>query len=264
MCEEDTPSAGVSHILRIRRQPSGNWYYHFPEKEYIITGITDERGFKMEFSLKEILSFLSITLLLVMFPGPNTVLVIHSVGVFGKKSGFFNVAGIVSALYFHALLAAMGLSVIVTQSAQLYMNIKYLGAFYIFYLGLTSLYSSCFQRDNAVNNYQQTIKNTDTVVVENHRFSFYQGLMTNILNPKVVLFYLSFLPQFVHNQNNFLMESLFLTFLYSLVSVTWYSLLVLSVYRFSNFLDHKSTKRTIKAISGVLLLGLSIEMAIEN
>ncbi|KJS80945.1 MAG: hypothetical protein JM58_18155 [Peptococcaceae bacterium BICA1-8] len=218
----------------------------------------------MDFSLKELLSFVSIVLLLVMFPGPNTVLVMHSVSVSGKKTGFSNVVGIVSALYFHAIIAALGLSVIITQSSKLYISIKYLGAIYILYLGLTSLYSSFLQREKPNKNTLKTIFNTDNKVVNYFGSSFCKGFITNILNPKVALFYLSFIPQFVHNQSNFLIESLFLTFLYSLVSASWYSLLVLCVDKFRLFLERNTIKQRIKAITGILLVGLSIKMVVEN
>ncbi len=218
----------------------------------------------MEFSLKEILSFVSIVLLLVMFPGPNTVLVMQSVGLNGKKSGFFNVAGIVAALYVHALLAAIGLSVIVTQSTQLYMGVKFLGSIYILYLGLTSLYSSGLLKNKPDNNSPVSIVTTNNKTIENFSSSFYQGLISNIFNPKVALFYLSFIPQFVHTQSNVLSEVLFLTFLYSLVSASWYSLLVLSVNKFHVFLSRGSIKQRIKAISGILLVGLSIKMTVKN
>ncbi|MDO7787228.1 LysE family translocator [Desulforamulus aquiferis] len=215
----------------------------------------------MDFSLKEIVSFLSIVLLLVMFPGPNTVLIMHSVGVNGKKSGFLNVAGIVTALYFHAIIAAVGLSVILTQSTQLYMSIKYLGALYILYLGLTSIYSSCFHNNQKAN---QLSEITNRVHIESLSSSFYRGLISNILNPKVALFYLSFIPQFVHNQSNFLTESLFLTFLYSLISASWYSLLVICIDKFQIFFEQENIRQRIKVISGLFLVGLSIKMAVEN
>lgn len=140
------------------------------------------------------------------------------------------------------------------------MGIKFLGSIYILYLGLTSLYSSGLLGNKPDNNSPVSIETTTNKTIENFGSSFYQGLISNIFNPKVALFYLSLMPQFVHNQNNLLSEVLFLTFLYSLVSAAWYSLLVLSVDKFHVFLSRNSIKRRIEAISGMFLVGLSSEL----
>ena len=218
----------------------------------------------MDMSLKELLYFMGTVLLLVMSPGPNTVLVMQSAGVNGKKFGFYNVAGIVTALYFHAILAALGLSIIVAQSAKLYMLIKYIGAGYIIYLGVTNLYSAYKQR----NEYNiSTLPNTEISYnksTKNHLNSYTKGFITNIFNPSVSLFYLSIIPQFVHNHNNLFLGSLFIAFIHSLLSALWYSSLVFCVNRFQSYLESNSIKQRIKAVSGLFLVALGFKMTVES
>ena len=96
----------------------------------------------MPFSFSEIYSYAGIVALLVIFPGPNTVLVMQSVGADGRRAGFFNVTGIVTAVYLNALISGLGLSIIVLRSAEIYGALKLLGACYIAYLGAAGLFDS--------------------------------------------------------------------------------------------------------------------------
>ena len=88
-----------------------------------------------------LLTFATISLLLVISPGPNGVLILKTVPLHGKKSAMNNVLGIFSATYLHGILSFFGLSAIILSSAELFMIIKILGALYLFFLGIKSFYS---------------------------------------------------------------------------------------------------------------------------
>lgn len=221
----------------------------------------------MPFSAEEIYSYVSIVALLVMIPGPNTVLVMQSVGTSGRQAGFCNVCGIVTAVYLNALLSGLGLSLIIMQSTELYNVMKLLGAGYIAYLGLVSLADAYKLHSikipaTAVNNGRQEQDNT---MVKKNRLAFYsKGVLTGVLNPKSALFFLAFFPQFMHQDGNLVAQSLLLTLLYSLVSATWYGLLVIFIGKLRCFLARRETQKWLKAVTGAILIGLGVKIAIQR
>jgi threonine/homoserine/homoserine lactone efflux protein len=221
----------------------------------------------LPFSLAELYSYVGIVALLVMFPGPNTILVMQSVGISGRRSGFYNVFGIVTAVYCNALLSGLGLSLIIMKSAELYYVLKMLGACYIVYLGIASLIDAytLHKKDPSEapkNNYAQ--EQGATFASKSGFACYSKGVMTGILNPKSALFFLAFFPQFMHRGGNIVTESLILTALYSLVSATWYSLLVLFIGKLRQFLIRRETQKWLKATTGTLLVGMGVRIAVQK
>ncbi|WP_434133711.1 LysE family translocator [Sporomusa sphaeroides] len=220
----------------------------------------------MPFSFAELYAYIGIVALLVVIPGPNTVLVMQSVGISGQRAGLFNVFGIVTAVYLNALLSGLGLTLIIMQSAEIYNLIKMLGAAYIAYLGVTSLvnaYKLHRQKESTCTN--NSSSQAPGVVTQESGFTFYsKGVLTGVLNPKSALFFLAFFPQFIHPGGNIVIQSLILTILYSLVSVTWYGLLVIFMGRLRHFLVRSETQKWLKAITGTILVGLGIRIALQR
>lgn len=220
----------------------------------------------MEFSFNEIYSYISIVILLVMIPGANTVLVMQSVSTNGRRAGFLNVSGIVTAVYLNALLSGLGLSVIVMQSTEIYQIMKILGAVYIAYLGLASLVGAYKLHGQesislSLNHKEEQIPH----LAQESGFSFYsKGVLTGVLNPKSALFFLAFFPQFMHQDGNIALQSLILTVLYSLVSVTWYSLMVLFIGKFRHFVVRRETQKWLKTITGTILIGMGIKIGLQR
>ncbi len=133
--------------------------------------------------------FLTATLALNLTPGPDMVYVIaRSVGQ-GQRAGIVSALGIGAGCLAHTFAAALGLSALLMSSAVAYDFVKYAGAAYLIYLGVRAMLDK-----------SQLQERSD---LEPARLSnmFYQGLITNVLNPKVALFFLAFLPQFVKAEN---------------------------------------------------------------
>ncbi|SCM83522.1 putative threonine efflux protein [uncultured Sporomusa sp.] len=220
----------------------------------------------MPFSFAELYAYVGIVALLVVIPGPNTVLVMQSVGISGQRAGLFNVFGIVTAVYLNALLSGLGLTLIIMQSAEIYNLIKMLGAAYIAYLGVTSLvnaYKLHRKKESTCTN--NSSSQAPDVVTQESSFTFYsKGVLTGVLNPKSALFFLAFFPQFIHPGGNIVIQSLILTILYSLVSVTWYGLLVIFMGKLRHFLVRSETQKWLKAITGTILVGLGIRIALQR
>ncbi len=133
-----------------------------------------------------LISFLGASVLLTIIPGPDNILVLTESITKGKKNGTALSIGLSLGVLVHTVAAATGLSLIIQSSATAFQIVKYLGAAYLFYLAIITLKEKK-QEVNVLNN--------------NHKFSFWKlvkkGFFMNVLNPKVSLFFIAFLPQFI-------------------------------------------------------------------
>ena len=120
-------------------------------------------------------------------PGVDSIFILTRSIAQGRKAGYYSVFGIITGALCHTFLAAFGLSVLLMKSVVLFQVIKTIGAGYLIYLG----YKTFIDRSNIMQP-----KNIDIETVD-YRKIFRQGFMSNILNPKVALFFLSIIPQFI-------------------------------------------------------------------
>ena len=134
--------------------------------------------------------FLVTAILLNLTPGTDTMYIVSRSISQGKTAGIYSALGISAGAVVHTLLAAFGLSVILMQSAFLFNLIKITGAIYLVYLGTRMLISK-----------GNKVKEQKSLTKQNNRKIFLQGMITNVTNPKVALFFLAFLPQFIHNDS---------------------------------------------------------------
>jgi threonine/homoserine/homoserine lactone efflux protein len=216
----------------------------------------------MHFSWWELTSYIGLVFLLVIFPGPNMLLVTQSVGIFGKQAGFFNVAGIVTALYIHSVVFALGLSIILVKSAQVFYLIRTAGAIYLIYIGVSSLWTSCKLAAGPEPGTEEAALSAPDK--EKPVKSYVKGLISCVLNPKAALFLLSFFPQFIHAQYPVLTQSLALTMIWSGISATWYSFLIVFLSRFRRVLASRKFKKRFGLATGCALVGVGIKIAISK
>ncbi|WP_028610878.1 LysE family translocator [Paenibacillus harenae] len=130
--------------------------------------------------------FLVTAILLNLTPGTDTMYIVSRSISQGRIAGIYSALGISAGIVVHTLLAAFGLSVILMQSAFLFNVIKIIGAIYLAYLGIKMLLA------------KKTAKAQKSLPKQNNKKIFLQGMITNVTNPKVALFFLAFLPQFIH------------------------------------------------------------------
>jgi len=129
--------------------------------------------------------FVGAAMVLLIIPGPAVLYIVARSVEQGRRAGVVSAAGVAAGSLVHVVGAALGLSAILMSSATAFTTVKLAGAAYLFYLGLRSLLSGRAPRDAA------------TVAPASLRRVFAQGVVVNILNPKVALFFFAFLPQFV-------------------------------------------------------------------
>jgi RhtB (resistance to homoserine/threonine) family protein len=200
--------------------------------------------------------FLLMTILLIILPGPDTGLTTQNTIVYGVKGGVKTVLGISSGLIIHTLAAVFGLSSIIVKSAMLFSIFKYVGAIYLIYLGVTALWSVKKKGIVSTDHENQTkYKN---------RSPFLQGFLTNLLNPKVAVFFLTFLPQFLTSGSKPFLQLLIMGITYTILTIIWLLFYVNLIDYLSKWMKKPSTQRAIQGISGLVLVAFGVKLALEG
>jgi RhtB (resistance to homoserine/threonine) family protein len=211
--------------------------------------------------MNDILVFSGIAAILTITPGADTALVTKNAISRGRSAGFATVFGISLGCLVHSIASALGLSAILAHSAQVYETVKFAGALYLIYIGIRSLWAA-FQTkgDRTQPSISAAAKNSDGNVTR----SFVEGLLTNLLNPKVALFYLTFLPQFIRIGDPVLQKSVLLASIHIAMGLAWLSVYTLFLGRMKHVLSRSGVKRRMEAVTGAVLLGLGARLAFEK
>lgn len=207
----------------------------------------------------QLLAFSLIAAILTITPGVDTFLVLRNVLRGGRKDGFVTTLGICSGLFVHVLFSAIGLSIILAQSATAFSILKLVGAIYLCWIGLQSLRSAFSKEENGMN-----LKSQETDVQVKLRKSFGEGFLTNILNPKVAIFYLAFLPQFISPGDPVLAKSVLLTFIHYVMGVIWLGTLAVLIDRTRHWVTNPKVRHWVEGISGTMLVLFGIKLAFEK
>ena len=163
------------------------------------------------FGTTELALFVISGLLLNIAPGPDTLYILSRSGAQGWRGGAVAALGIGAGCFIHIFAAALGLSALLAASAAAFTILKWIGAAYLVYIGI-SLLRAC----------PQVLQQTPAQPAAALRTVFFQGLLTNVLNPKVALFFLAFLPQFIEpGAPNKTLAFLFLGLIFNFNGTLW-------------------------------------------
>jgi len=208
--------------------------------------------------LNNILTFVAVATLLVISPGPNGFLIAKTVPLSGHRAGLANVAGFVAAFYVHGTLSIFGISILLVQSANAFFVFKMLGAAYLIWLGFKALRNAVSQRPSATTALREQLKKPASI-----QSAFYEGFLTNILNPKVSVFYLAAFPQFMTVDGSALSAYALVT-AHSLVNVIWFSAMVFTLAKVKNATNHPKFKIWLNSITGIVFIGFGTKLALEK
>ncbi len=207
----------------------------------------------MELSLWTYLVAITI---LTITPGADTMIVIRNTLRGGMADGLVSSLGICSGLFIHAFLSAVGISAILLYSATAFTILKTLGAIYLLWLGFSS-FKAFF-----ANHYVRTPE------AQKATFHFWisarEGFLSNVLNPKAVIFYMAFLPQFISPESSALAQSMFLAFLHFLVGNLWQGLLVYMICSANGLIMRRKVRKSLDFISGTVMVFLGIVLFLEK
>jgi len=200
--------------------------------------------------INNIVLFIGAGLALNITPGPDMMYIVTRSISEGKWAGIVSAFGVSAGCIVHITAISFGLSGLLLAVPTAYDIIKYLGAGYLVYLGIKVLITGYkFQNENKSK--------------KNYRRVFWQGAITNVLNPKVALFFLAFLPQFITPTGNITLQLLFLGILFNINGTIVNVLVALFAGKIGKYLKTKLNNSGIfKWISASVFIGLGIRLAL--
>jgi len=207
------------------------------------------------FGTQNLSLFLLSAILLNLTPGQDTLYIIGRSLAQGRRAGLLSVAGIIAGCAVHTVAAAFGLSAILATSASAFLVVKLAGAAYLIYLGVRMWLDRSLSAAQA-----------SGYATESSWVIFRAGLLTNVLNPKVALFFLAFLPQFVApSAGSKIVAFLFLGALFITTGTTWCLILACSASAINRRLQAGAAVGTlIRRAAGALFVGLGVKLAVTK
>lgn len=202
----------------------------------------------------DIAAFAFVASLLVMSPGPNGVLIARTVPTSGRVAGFANVVGFVTAFYLHGALSVLGISILLVQSATAFAIVKYLGAAYLCWIGVKALYA-------AYKGIEASKRVTPARRQRTLRAAYFEGLLTNALNPKVSMFYLAAFPQFITIGETSALSSFLLVTVHSALNALWFGAMVLLFASLTAMARSGTFQRRLQALTGAVFIGFGWKLA---
>src|SRR5579862_9655598 len=203
-------------------------------------------------------AFLAVSALLAVTPGPDTALVTRNALLGGRRAGAFTIVGVSLGLLVWTLAASGGVAALLRASEPAFVALKIVGAAYLVFLGTQALWGALRGTGARVN-------------VEPpgpHRLrsqlAFRQGLLCNLGNPKVAIFFTSFLPQFARGDHPSFTALLLLALAFSAIGLTWLSVYNLAIARAGDVLRRRVVRRALEGLTGVVLIGLGARLALEH
>jgi threonine/homoserine/homoserine lactone efflux protein len=236
-----------------------------------------------------LIAFVGVAAVLTILPGADMALVTRNVLALGRRRTMFTIVGICLGCLVHATLSALGLSAILATSATAYYVVKTIGAGYLVWIGVQSIRGAGTEaprtegrekdgRHSAPNARNLASGARGQPIDGDARFlaslgmtrgaslgaPFAQGFLTNILNPKVAVFYLTFLPQFISPGEPVLRRSLLLACIHIVMGFGWLTAYAWFVDRLGAVLTRPRVKAWLERVTGGLLIAIGARLAWER
>jgi RhtB (resistance to homoserine/threonine) family protein len=191
---------------------------------------------------------------LAMMPGPDTMVVLKNALTGGARGGGWACAGISVANFLQGTAAALGLGAVLTRYQPVFETVKWLGAAYLIFLGIQALRGAWRGDYEALDDVRRARASRSR--------RFREGFLSNITNPKVIVLYLSVLPQFLTPASTF-EDSLLLAYTVAALGVVWQVVLLLFVHRVRGWLRRRRVRRAMDGATGTALVGFGAALALE-
>ena len=205
----------------------------------------------------ELIAFCGVAAVLVVTPGPDMALVARNALVGGRSAVPVTVLGICAGIVIHAMGAAVGLSALLAASATTYAVVKIAGGSYLVYLGIQAWRASLREEGD-----------TEWMLGPARRFAggsaFRQGFVSNVLNPKLVVFFISVLPGFTSPDGSFFTQVVILALAFELLTIVWLLAYGAGVARVGEAMRRPGVRHLLERISGSVLVALGLRVASEG
>lgn len=211
-----------------------------------------------------LIAFTIAAALLTITPGLDTALVLRTSAVEGPRRAILAALGICCGLYVWALAVSVGLGALLTVSRLAYNILRVAGAFYLVYLGAKIFLRH--RQTGSANSADSSAADPAKNVMDGERPSrwFARGFLTNILNPKVGVFYVTFLPQFIPAGARVTSFSMLLASIHVTEGILWFALLISATSLWSQWLRRPRVAAAIDRTTGVVLIGFGAALFFEK
>lgn len=200
----------------------------------------------------ELLPFVGVAAVVIVTPGVDMALVARNALLHGRDAGLATAIGVNVGVAAWAIAAAVGVAAIVRASAEVFLTLKLLGAAYLIVLGIRALFERARRNEDEPTPLPPT-------TVEALR----QGVISNVLNPKIGLFFTALLPQFASDDAG-LLELLTLGAVFNVMGIVWLATSALALARGRELLRRPRIRALMERITGVVLIGLGVRIALER
>ncbi len=205
-----------------------------------------------------LLAFVGIALVVILAPGPDTVLVTKNAILHGRGAALGTSFGVNTGLLIWTVAAAFGVAAIVRESAIAFTVLKLIGAVYLTWLGVQALRAARHRASH------ESLRGTSSRERLTPLMGFRQGLFSDLSNPKIAVFFTSLLPQFVSSKEPVLLPFLLLGGLFVVMTLVWLSTYALLAARISGVLTRPRVRAVLDGLTGIVLIGFGVRLALEH
>jgi threonine/homoserine/homoserine lactone efflux protein len=200
-----------------------------------------------------IVAFVGVAAVVIVTPGPDTALTVNNTLVGGRRSGVLTAAGVSAGQACWTLAASAGVVALLQASEPAFLALRLAGAAYLVFLGVQALFAALRGND-------LSIVSAPAERLAGPR-AFRQGLISNLGNPKMAVFFTSLLPQFGGTS---FFGLLFLGLLFCSMTVAWLACYAVAVARAGDFFHRRRIRHTLEAVTGTVLVALGLRLAAEH
>ncbi|MEK4971304.1 LysE family translocator [Niallia sp. FSL R7-0648] len=211
--------------------------------------------------------FILVSLIIIMTPGPDFILITKNALTINKHMGRMTSYGVVTGHIIYAIASILGLTALIAKSLVLFEVIKYAGGVYLLYLGIKALLSSIKNKKTESIESEMNLVDGSHITPKRSKENkncYLQGLASTLLNPKAIIFYISFLPQFIDMKGNVILQSVILAGLFILTVLVWFTLYLYILDYMSSWFKKPTVEKNFDRITGIALIYLGIKLAFEN
>ncbi|MFN2462723.1 MAG: LysE family translocator [Candidatus Dormibacteria bacterium] len=202
--------------------------------------------------------FLGISALVIVSPGPDTVIVLRNSLWGGRRAGVSSALGVVTGLITWTIAASIGVAALIRASEPAFLALKLVGAAYLICLGGSSLLAAMRTRSGQLDDRHRPLG------VMPMRAAYRQGLISNLGNPKIAVFFTTFLPQFVPGRSASFAALLGLGLIFCAITISWLLLYAVVAARIAAVLRRRRVQSAIDALTGTVLVGFGLRLAGER
>ena len=203
-----------------------------------------------------LLTFAGISLLLAMTPGPDMAVVTRQALSNGRRGVLLCTTGITLALTIHVTASAVGLSALLRASATMFEVVKIAGGLYLGYLGIRAWLASRHPGGDLVAGAERPVWSSFGILR--------QGFLSAVLNPKLAVFFVTFLPQFVRPGDAVFPRLLLLGVVFATIGLLWMNVYGLFVTRVSDLITAPRVRQWMERVTGTVLIGFGARLVLER